>query len=520
MTHTRWLLFIVALLFAWHPAADLSARVSVNVPVGHWSYKAIDKLTGLGLIHSHMRGTKPVTRLEMARLVAEAQSESAKLSRPDVEAASSGRLEIIRAILGRLVDEFQAELENLKGTGGGSYLKPVEDAYVHYFHGNHDLDMENDKGQELAEGSNVRAGFSTHGVFFNHLGYYFNPEYRFSEDRFGDDHRLDIVEGYGKLEAFNVEVEAGRDSLWWGTGRHGSLVLSDNAQPLDLVKFSNPRPVLLPWIFKYLGLCKFTAFWSELESSRVVPEAELMGFRINIKPFPFFEIGASRTVMLGGKGGAKGLADLSLGDWGDVLSGRNVGGELNTNQIGGIDFEFLFPDLDRWLPFVKSVNFWGEWYGEDEAGGLPSKEGYVAGLKFNDLFLSGKTDLTFEYADNVISGEPGVWYGHSVYQTGYRYRGDILGHNMGGDARDYFARLEHYLTAHLIAGLAFNRQEKGIEARVQEERDRYDLDLLYWRSERLRVNAGYRFEAIDNLGRIEGNDEDNHILWLFLDYSF
>ena len=50
--------------------------VSTNVPLDHWSYDAVDKLVGQGLIRSSMLTTKPVSRLEMARLIAEAVEES------------------------------------------------------------------------------------------------------------------------------------------------------------------------------------------------------------------------------------------------------------------------------------------------------------------------------------------------------------------------------------------------------------------------------------------------------------
>jgi len=515
---------LIAFLCCFFLVKPAAGKVSVNVPIGHWAYRAVDRLTGLGLIQTNMATTKPWTRLEMARLTLEAQEKLQDiLSRPEETARESkGRRDIVGAIVGRLEKEFLAELDELTGGAGTStYIKPVEDVYVHCLHSDKDVEMENDKGQELAEDSNLRLGFSTHGVLFSRFGYWLNPEYRYSEGKFGgDDDRIDLLEGYGKVEWFNMELEAGRDSLRWGPGRHGALILTDNAQPFDMVKLSNPRPVVLPWVFRRLGLFKVVAFWTELEKSRAVPEAELMGYRIHIKPFPLLDIGASRTIMLGGEGGAKGVADLSLSDWAKVLSGKNISGDLNTNQIAGLDFELLIPDVKRWAPVMQSISLWGEWYGEDEAGGLPTKTGYVGGLKLADLFLTGRTDLIFEYADNVISGRPGLWYSHGTYQTGYRYEGEVMGHNMGGDARDYFLRLEHCLSPDLSLGLDYNAQERGVEAHVREDRDRIDVDLAYQGLEGLLVRAGYRYEGIDNLGQVQGEDETNNILWLSLDYSF
>jgi hypothetical protein len=72
----------------------------------------------------------------------------------------------------------------------------------------------------------------------------------------------------------------------------------------------------------------------------------------------------------------------------------------------------------------------------------------------------------------------------------------------------------------LSLGLDYNGQERGVEADVQEDRDRIDLDLTYHGLDGLLVRAGYRYEAIDNLGQVQGDDETNNILWLSLDYSF
>jgi len=302
------------------------AQISVNVPIGHWSYGAVEKLTSLGLVRSSMPGTKPFTRLEMARLTREADSSFEGYLDTNPGASHGGRHEIIRGILERLKTEFRTELDELRGTSRVStYIKPIEDMYVRYLGSNNEFSLENDKGQAYGDGTNLRAGFSSHGVIANHLAWYINPEYRYSDQAFeGDDNDLTILEGYGKLQFFNLELEAGRDSLWWGQGYHGSLILTDNAKPFDLIKLSNPRPIVLPWVFKHLGLFKLVAFWTKLEQNRSIPHTEFMGLRIDIKPFPFLDIGASRTIMLGGEGpqAPKGVSELSGRDEGQQTDRR------------------------------------------------------------------------------------------------------------------------------------------------------------------------------------------------------
>ena len=154
----------------------------------------------------------------------------------------------------------------------------------------------------------------------------------------------------------------------------------------------------------------------------MVPKAELMGFRFDIKPLPFLEIGLARTYMLGGEGsGVKGIKDLTFRDWLKILFEGNASGDLDVNQISGLDGILYLNNLDQWLRVIKSIEIRGEYYGEDEADSWISDIGWVAGIKLGDLFLTGKTDLILEYADNVVPDEPLVWYNNAIYQSGYRY---------------------------------------------------------------------------------------------------
>ncbi|RLB38085.1 MAG: hypothetical protein DRH12_13375, partial [Deltaproteobacteria bacterium] len=433
-----------------------SADVSVNVPLGNWSYDALDKLVSLGLVQSAIFSAKPFTRLEMARLTIEARSALEK--QKDHLGASATR--IAHELVQRLRKEFNAEIQEIEGTTKVSfYLKPFEDLYATYYHSTEDFAFEYDKGREFCDGSSFKAGFSAHAALFRHLAFYFNPEFRYSKGEFpSEDYKVSLLEGYGKLELWNIELEVGRDSLWWGPGRHGALILTDNVRPFDLIKISNPRPVVLPWIFKYLGLFKFQGFYTKLEGNRYIPKPELMGFRVDIKPFPFLELGASRTIILGGEGdnAPKGVSELSFTDWLKLLSGQNISGSLDTDQIAGVDATLHINNLDNFVRVLKTLDIWGQLYGEDEAASLPSRNGFVLGMRLGDIFLTGRTNLVIEHADNVINGYPNFWYNHHVYKSGYTYYKRIMGHEMGSEARDTYVSLEHYLRPDLIAWLSYD----------------------------------------------------------------
>ena len=70
-----------------------------------------------------------------------------------------------------------------------------------------------------------------------------------------------------------LTLEGGRFSLWWGPGRHGSLLFTTNAEPLIGVRIRNPRPIPLGWWFRFLGLFQYDIFISRLnDDNRPVPD--------------------------------------------------------------------------------------------------------------------------------------------------------------------------------------------------------------------------------------------------------
>ncbi len=97
----------LALIIVVFSAPPSSALVSTNVPLGHWSYDAVDKLANYGLIDSAMLTIKPLSRVEMARHVGQAMLALERMD--DVP-------EILHSIVDRLKDEYRGELI-LIGTG-------------------------------------------------------------------------------------------------------------------------------------------------------------------------------------------------------------------------------------------------------------------------------------------------------------------------------------------------------------------------------------------------------------------
>jgi len=478
--------------------------VSTNVPIGHWSYDAIDKLIGQGLIDGAMMTTRPVSRFEMARHIAEADEKFQRLNLKN---------EIASGILDRLKKEFRPELATIGAIDGGPLLdfaKPVEDPYVKYVYARSKPDIENARGDTFDEHSNLRAGMQSRGQLFDIAAFYLHPEYPYSSENTSRDVKL--IEAYGKLMLGRFEIELGKDSMWWGPGYHGSLLMSNNAEPFKMVKLSTPGPIKLPWIFSGLGPFKFVWFLTQLEKDRPVAEPKLTGMRVNFKPHPAVELGLSRAIIFDGDGRPK----YTLGDYWKAFSGRNeaLSGNRENNQLAGFDASVLLPV--NWLMPAKSIKLYTDWVGEDEAGGLPSKWGRLFGAKFYDILGTGKTDLDIEYANNHVQGSPNVFYTHGVYDPGYWYKGRIIGHHMGTDAEDLFLRLTHYLSSDTILGIQFDRQTSNLSSSPQTTIDQIGFDVAILTPDSWQLNAGYRYENTGNGSTLP----DNHILFLQISCDF
>jgi hypothetical protein len=457
-----------------------SASVSTNVPLDHWSYDAVDKLTNYGLIDSALLTTKPLSRLAMARLVAQA--------RETLESMEDAP-EILPAIMEGLTREYESELVQLAvldGSHSESSVKPLEDSYARYLYARNTPDLENRRGDVFRSGSNFRAGFASRGTLWDTFAFYVHPEYAGAPE---GSNNVDLIEGYGKAGLGPLELEVGRDSLWWGPGHHGSILMSNNAQPFDMVKITNPEPILLPWIFRALGLVTAEAFLARLEADRDYPHALLSGIRLNIKPHPLVELGASRVVMYGGQG----TRPLGFFDYfGPLLVGHNQ--DWN-NQLAGLDGSVLIPLPTNRL--LRSVKLYADAAGEDEANHFPYRWGDLIGFQLNDILKTGRTDFRLEFADDIVPGSPNVFYTHTQYTSGYTYEGRVIGHHMGTDSRDLFTQVSHHLTNDIIVDVAYDRHTHRINTDTHTTANIYELDVRYFPSQDWQITGGYRFEQGD-----------------------
>ncbi len=477
------------------PLNALAAPATSQVPLDSWVYSALDKLSALGLVDSSLQGDRPYTRYEVARQV-DAASSVAKIK--DVSSAIAG-------LIRRMEREFADSLSDLHSGYAEGYIKPREVQLTYVYQQGKNITV---TGNGLSV-SQFPLNYNNYGINYQEhnaqvvlqgearLGSFLMLEARpLLQFQDGDQAEAEatLLDGRVALQLGLFEVSVGRQSLWWGQGRHGSIVLTNNAQPLDMIRITNPTPTLLPWIFKYLGPFRFDLFWSQLEKDRIVPDPYYAGLRVNIKPLPWVELGASRAVMFGGEG----RPDLSWDDYITILGGKNLSGADDTsNSVAAIDGRIR-------LPFLWNAEIYGELGGEDEANYFPSKTGYIAGIYLPQIEPSQRLSLRFEYADLHLP----TWYRHSQYQSGYTYEGNILGHHIGGAAKDAYLEMQAVVSDRLLMTFALDYEERGVDQPVQEEYTQGVLKVDYEFTEHYSIACALGYGKIENFKFIQDNSED------------
>lgn len=247
------------------------------------------------------------------------------------------------------------------------------------------------------------------------------------------DHDQDVnVEGSyiaGKL--WNQWLIAGQIPTYWGPGHEGSLIRGDASRPVYGITAQRAEQTAFSskWL-SWIGPWQYQAFAGQLDHYNAVPDAKLIGLRVTAQPLPYLELGASRAIQWGGEGRPESLSSL----WDAFVGNKDNGGTGEpdpSNQIAGFDARLNLQPLIQ-MP----LGIYAQYVGEDEAGGLPAKKMYLAGVDYSSSYQNMPYQLYTEWADTRTNGKAqGISYNHSVYTDGFYQHGYPLAHALGGDGQ-------------------------------------------------------------------------------------
>src|SRR6266478_4036604 len=473
---------------------------SPYVPLDSWVYPALDRLTAMGLIDSAFEGMKPWTRNECARLLNEAAERVDEEGRGGPEAEKTYRL---------LETEFRDEIEGR--SGNGPFHGRVESVYARVTaisgepltDGNHfGQTVTNDFGRPYQEGFNSVDGFSAWTTAGRWVGYV-RAEYQHSPSApaqpdgarqfiasvdnipgvppatpISSVNRVRLLDAYVGINFENWQISFGKQSLSWSPAEGGPLMLSNNAEPLNMFRINRVSPFKLPSILGWLGPIRLECFLGQFDGHNFVYQTDtgivgqfgrsldrqpfLQGQKISLKPTPNFEFSVSSTTVFAGGPGAL--------TWHTLLRSYSLGNGPTTLQGGpgdpgdrrsGVDFSYRIPGLRKWL------TFYGEAFDEDEFSplGYPRKSAIRGGVYLPRIPGVAKLDLRVEGGSTVPPDFPGCFgcfYVNNRYPDGsYTNLGNLVGSWLGRAGQGEQAWSTYWLTSR--NKIQFNHRHQKVD---------------------------------------------------------
>jgi hypothetical protein len=456
------------------------------VPLDSWVYQTFERLAALRYVSSAILGLKPWTRMECGRLTEEAAEALQATDTPNQEAAG---------LVARLQQEFNYEVGLL--SGGHNLSANVDSLYVRavsisgpaltdsYHFGQ---TVAYDFGRPFERGTNGQAGGSF-DASAGPLTIYIRAEYQHAPaaPAYSDTVRsviaqadgvslsqvpsgalatinqAQLLDAYAAVNVHNFQLAVGRQSLSWAPGRD-SMMWSDNIEPVNMVRLVNPEPFLLPGFLRHLGPVRVDQFFGRLEGHSYVPEPFAYGQKINVKLFPFLELGFSRRSMLGGTGGDPfTTANFLRGFVGSASPKLNsVPGDTES----GMDWTFYVPKVRNYIVL------YGDAYAEDDILPIqnPARNPWHPGIYVTHIPGIPKLDL---HVEGVSTEQGGIAlttvnlgqfnYWNFSYRDGNTNRGNLVGNTVGRDGRTIQSWLTYWISPRNTLQLIYRHSSVGAD---------------------------------------------------------
>ncbi|MGQ3686226.1 MAG: capsule assembly Wzi family protein [Candidatus Loosdrechtia sp.] len=519
--------FLFSFFFLLQITGIADAGDRTNVPLKNWGgfainrswiYDALEKIVLAGLADQVILNTKPMSRMEVARIVAQAVRRIEQDQGIDYH-----NREHIEELLYKLVREFSNELAemgvrtplNRDGQARFLALKPVDHLQFGGAYAHNPQRPVTDLGKRFNEGANTHVAFDGRHQLGDFLSFYYHPELSYDKD--STQGRL--VVGYTKLTLWNTELEIGRDSLWWGPGFRGSMLFSNNAPPLNQVRLGAAEPFRLPWVFSHLGPIKATTFVGQLERNRDDwPKAFVGGYRISLAPSRFLEIGHGRAYQFGGEGKGYSLKDFPA-TVGEITRSTKRKGE---NHLMSLDATLRMPDVNRYILIARDMSLYGEMGWDDTRKGWirPKKPGGLIGAYLTGFLGDPWLDFRVEYTKTTS-----IMFTHHDYTDGFTYRDAVLSHFVGTDGNELYGRISRWIGDSYLMGFNASRSEMGPTQRSKlnlprEKRYTAGIDFSCQVTNSSSVFLRYDYSRIYNHNFTSGEKGHDHLFRIEYTYSF
>lgn len=407
-------------------------------------------------------------------------------------------------------DEIQRALSQAKVSNNNQ--QKVIDAVVAHLNANNQLlkaslFAETDqKNIPQAFGDQLKAQYQA-GLELNAGNQYWDTKIRVNAEKdpqINNDQDVNVEGSYIAAKLWNQWLIAGQIPTYWGPAHDGSLIRGDASRPVYGVTMQRAEQQAFSnkWL-SWIGPWQYQAFAGQLHDYDAVPDAKLIGLRVTAQPLPYLELGASRAFQWGGEGRPESFDSF----WDAVIGKDNVYGDTPnpSNQVAGFDARLNLQSL-----LQVPMGIYAQYAGEDEAGGLPSKKMYLAGVDYSSSYHNMPFQLYTEWADTRTNGTAqGITYNHSTYTDGFYQHGYPLAHAIGGDGQMIsvggdirFARMNRVNARMLFAKL--NESNRATNQAFLEKDQLKALELTW--THYLRLDIPLKLNGWISDSDVHGND--------------
>ncbi len=470
-----------------------SYKASPYVPLDSWIYAAFDRLTAMGFVPTSSATIRPWTRLECARLLADAHTDadgSDETALPILNALDAEFSYETAVIEGRA--EREALLESIYSRFTGISGTPLRDSF-HF-----GQTIADDFGRPYGPGANEVSGISAWGSE-GAFSFYFRGEHQYATPiplyneaaqsaivaadsisvqggqvpfgwnlNLGTTDRPRFVEAYVAANVGNWQISFGQEALWWGPDRSTSLILSDNASALPMLRFARVKPIKLPGILSWFGPLHFDSFFAReggvhyvglgpsfslygSATKPLTPPPYIWGVVFSIKPTQNFELGFAHTVIFAGYG-----RPLNLKTFLHTFSINGNGQAVDPGKrVTEFNLTYHVPGLRKDLIAYTEAMAW-----DDPAEGkFVARFAMDPGLYVPRLPGLKKADLRMEgvYTDLPKLADLAYFYANAHYVQGYTNYGQIMGSWIGRQGRGGQAVGTYWFTPRNNAALSYRK---------------------------------------------------------------
>lgn len=480
---------------------------STYVALDSWIYPAVERLIALNIIHRPFLGLRPWTRATIAQML----SEAASVVEGNPEQSSQ-----VVALYSALKEEFSQELGlveqgsvnqsiRLESLYAGVYPiagTPLNDSY-HF-----GQTIINNFGRPYWQGFNMVSGFTSRAEA-GHFFFYLRGEYQNAPDApaYPDSVRTDILridencqfnppfpvgvpprpstpcsspagpvtsanqfrllDTYAGFTAIGNEISVGKQSLWWGPGEGGAMILSDNAEPMYMLRINRTLPLYIPLISRVLGPMRYDNFFGKVSETNFPTDPFMYGDKVSFQPTENLELGFSRTGIFAGQLHQPltfSTFKTSFFSFSDVTANPNVKFTASDPgaRHGGFDFSYKVPFLRKWLTLYSDS------LAHDEPSPLaaPRRAAIVPGIFISHFPRIDRLDLRIEsgYTDISDVGLAFQQGGHflyweEIYHNAYANKGNLMGSWIGRDGKGTQVWSNYWLGASSAIQLSYRRAE-------------------------------------------------------------